>query len=85
MAAACGPHLKSSSGGWVPNGAGVLECDWISVDCNQEQVQVVARRLSGGGIVMTGALMTEIGYLPRLNYLSLANNRLEGNIPAFEI
>jgi hypothetical protein len=74
------PSLKSPSSGWVPHGVGVHECDWMFVDCNNQE-EVVSLRLSGGGIVLTGALMTEIGHLPRLHHLSLANNRLEGNIP----
>jgi hypothetical protein len=73
--------LGNASSGWVPNGIGVHECEWIFVDCDPEQEQVVSLRLSGGGIMLTGELATEIGHLSRLNYLSLANSRLEGTIP----
>jgi hypothetical protein len=74
--------LRDPSTGWVPNGVGVHECEWVLVDCDpEEQDEVISLRLSAGGIILTGELATEIGHLPALNYLNLANNRLEGRIP----
>mmetsp|Transcript_7857 Transcript_7857/g.18933 ORF Transcript_7857/g.18933 Transcript_7857/m.18933 type:complete len:489 (+) Transcript_7857:373-1839(+) len=79
----------SSGSGWINSGAGVHECEWKGVDCNNNNInaarQITGLRLSAEqGILLTGSqLSTEIGsYLTQLQSLYMADQRLQGSIPS---
>lgn len=75
--------INDSASGWVENGAGLHECQWRGVDCNLQKEVTGLRLSSEEGISLTGSQMaTEIGMLSKLESLFMADQRLQGTIPA---
>jgi hypothetical protein len=66
--------------GWNSvTGEGLDECQWSCISCLNNTVVGIQ---VDDGIIMSGSLPTEIGWLSQLEILELGGNRLEGEIPS---